>query len=70
MTEINRMIPDCPECGSAEEICGVQVQGVYDGVLFWECMVHGLKFHRWPEGNPYRARADRYFADHGIKPVS
>lgn len=39
---------------------GVEIRGVYDGVLYWQCPDCGGKWHRWPEGHPYRAQAERY----------
>jgi hypothetical protein len=33
----------CPFCGNLV-VLGVEVQGIYDGVLIWECGMH----HRWP----------------------
>lgn len=37
----------CPFCGNLV-VLGVEVQGVYDGTLIWECGVH----HRWPRFPP------------------
>lgn len=48
----------CPKCG-CPEYGGVEVQGVYDGVLFWECFACGWQFHRWPTGDDYYNRAYR-----------
>lgn len=39
---------------------GVEVPTVYDGVLYWKCPDCGGRWHRWPEGSPYRQRAERY----------
>ena len=58
-------IPSCPRCQTADGICGVLVRGVYDGTLYWECMECGTKMHRWPEGSPYRERADKHLASIG-----
>lgn len=44
---------------------GVEVRGVYDGVLFWRCPDCGGPWHRWPAGNTLRERA----ADHMSWPV-
>ena len=30
---------------------GVELQGVYDGVIWWECPDCGGRWHRWPEGD-------------------
>lgn len=37
----------CPECGNRHgpAIIGYEVSGVYDGVLYWECLKCGLA---WP----------------------
>lgn len=32
----------------------------YDGVLFWQCPDCGWRWHRWSEGGPLHALADRY----------
>lgn len=39
---------------------GVQVRGVYDGVLYWQCPDCGGKWHRFPEGHYIRQRAEPY----------
>lgn len=39
---------------------GVEIWGVYDGVLFWSCGVCGRTWHRFPEGHSLRARAVTY----------
>lgn len=39
---------------------GVEISGVYDGVLFWQCPDCGGRWHRWPEGSAYRDRAERF----------
>ena len=37
----------CPNCeASAADICGIEVRGVYDGVLFWICDLCGLAWSR------------------------
>jgi hypothetical protein len=39
----------CPRCGGADkEIIGVEIRGVYDGVLYWECGVCNHAWNRWP----------------------
>jgi hypothetical protein len=45
----------CPFCGNLV-VLGVEVRGVYDGILLWECGMH----HRWPrfpEGDRLHNRA-------------
>lgn len=55
-----RLGPTCPKCGAIEhDLLGHQVQGVYDGVLYWECMKCGHAWARdWEPGSrrEYRAR--------------
>jgi hypothetical protein len=52
---------DCPQCGlERAKVVGVEVWGVYDGVLYWHCPACGWAWHRWPEGRDLHARADRY----------
>lgn len=53
--------PTCPSCGAGDP-AGVEVRGVYDGVLFWQCQQCGTPFHRWPEGSPDRVRAEPFVA--------
>lgn len=48
----------CPECGSAR-VYGVHVWGSYDGPLYLRCDC-GHTWHRFPEGDPLRARAAQY----------
>jgi Zn ribbon nucleic-acid-binding protein len=49
----------CPSC-KTDDIIGVEVWGKYDGVLYWECLGCGHRWHRWPEGHYLRARAEPY----------
>jgi len=53
----------CPTCQATDPVVGVEVRGVYDGVLFWECIEDGTRWHRHPQGSPYRGRAQKYLAD-------
>jgi hypothetical protein len=39
---------------------GIEVRGVYDGVLFWQCPDCGGKWHRFPEDHWLRSRAERH----------
>jgi hypothetical protein len=39
---------------------GVEIRGVYDGVLFWLCPDCNFKWHRFDKRSPYRARAEKY----------
>lgn len=38
---------------------GVEIRGVYDGVLFWRCPVCGVDWHRWNTGD-MRVLAEKY----------
>ena len=49
----------CPVC-AATRIIGVEVQGVYDGVLYWRCAECGTAFQRW--GGDLGERAMPYIA--------
>jgi formate dehydrogenase maturation protein FdhE len=48
----------CPSCRKSDDIAGVVVRGVYDGVLYWECMACAKVWHR------FRPPDDRYNAAH------
>lgn len=41
--------PVCPYCGNDHPpaIAGSVQRGVYDGVLWWECLKCGGAWHRW-----------------------
>lgn len=41
----------CPRCNNDDQhlIHGVEIRGVYDGVLYWHCVVCG---HDWPRFDP------------------
>lgn len=54
------MEPTCEECST--DLVIVEVRGIYDGGLFFECMACGHRQHRWPEGHYLRARAESYWA--------
>lgn len=68
----------CPHCGADlrgpkipnsdrhySRRIGIEVRGVYDGVLFWQCPDCGGKQNRWPEDHPRHAVAERYMAMEG-----
>lgn len=42
---------------------GVEVRGVYDGVLFWQCPDCGGKTNRWPTDHPRHAVAEKYMQE-------
>lgn len=55
----------CPECKATDaDIMGYEVQGVYDGVLYWQCMKCGLAWTRdiFDKGS-YRAETARVMVD-------
>lgn len=51
----------CPRCAS-ESVGSVEVQGVYDGVLFWVCD-SGHAFHRFAPGT-WQHDAASVYVDH------
>lgn len=54
-SEANLPILTCPACElPAECLCGHEVLGVYDGVLFWSCPC-GHYWPRFAEGHPHHA---------------
>lgn len=56
----------CPQCGNEEQgkICGWEICGVYDGVLFWVCLRCHHAFPRPFDGNPLRnAMSEQKAAD-------
>lgn len=56
----------CPHCGvdlrlgEYFRVFGVEVPGVYDGALFWQCPDCAGRWHRFPEGHSLRERAEGY----------
>lgn len=52
----------CPKCaaGIARSVIGVEVRRIYDGVLYWKCPDCGHPFHRWPQGDRLRAKAEEF----------
>jgi hypothetical protein len=52
---------DTPKC-CGEPMVLVEIQGVYDGGLFWECAACGKQKHRFPTSHPLRIKAERYMA--------
>lgn len=57
----------CPHCGSSQRNADgyrrtfmVQIRGLYDGGLFFECPDCGDRWHRWPEGHWLRRKAEPY----------
>ncbi len=39
---------------------GVEIAGVYDGVLYWTCPDCGGRWHRFDEGSHPRSLAEKY----------
>lgn len=48
--------PKCQYCNGTS-IVGVEVRGVYDGVLYWECKGCGGTAHRFPQSDRLYAKA-------------
>lgn len=67
------MASTCPDCLADHEYVhkgttyyrwiGVQVQGLYDGTLYYLCPSCGAEFHRWPKGHPRRRAAAARIGD-------
>lgn len=49
-----------PEDRFYQRKIGIEIRGVYDGVLLWQCPDCGGRWHRWPEGHELRRRAEQY----------
>lgn len=41
-------------------VIGVEIPGVYDGVLYWLCPACSHRWHRFPVGHALRVQAERY----------
>ena len=62
------MTTHCPHCASLLEsrdrgssrVIGVEIQGAYDGTLFWQCPDCGGRWHRFPKGHALRKKAEPY----------
>jgi transposase-like protein len=54
----------CPQCDNSDEqqMTGVEVRGIYDGVLFWVCESCGSAFPR-DHGFPYRNIQSEIYAE-------
>ena len=60
----------CPRCRAQLEyqqgdhllshVVGVNIPGVYDGVLFWQCPFCGGRWHRWERGTRQYQAAEEY----------
>lgn len=54
------MSETCPNKCTLEYPVLVEIQGVYDGALFFHCEVCKLSWHRWPEGHYLHEKAKRF----------
>jgi Zn-finger nucleic acid-binding protein len=59
------VVKDCPHCGADLGVnhrwaIGIEIRGVYDGTLFYQCPSCGGRWHRFPEGDRLRARAEPF----------
>lgn len=41
----------------------VQITGVYDGGLYYQCPSCGFAWNRWPEGDPLHEKAETYILE-------
>ena len=53
------------------ECCGtpvgvVEIPGLYDGGAYWQCVICGTTYRRWPADHPIGARVDMWAATHGV----
>lgn len=70
MTDTMQPRLTCPECrnNDGNKIAGHEVRGVYDGVLYWQCLECGLAWPREFSESYHRLRqtsqeyVDRYNA--------
>lgn len=70
-------VDDCPGCGADLRqgpapgggfyvaTIGVEIRGVHDGILFWQCPFCDHQWHRFPPGDPRRQRAAKYMVGVG-----
>jgi hypothetical protein len=42
---------------------GVEIRGVYDGVLYWSCPGCGWAWHRWDDSNPEKVAKARPYIE-------
>lgn len=57
----------CPQ-GCGDEIIGIEVWGLYDGVLYWQCTGCGSKWHRFPDDERLSAKAQPFIDDDNEPP--
>ena len=61
------MIPTEKPCACPSRITAVEVLGVYDGALYFECLACRAVWHRFPEGDWRHSRAETHLA-HRMQP--
>lgn len=54
------IIPDTNPPEYYSRIIGVEIRGVYDGTLFWECPFCESRFHRFRQGTDLWRKAEPY----------
>ncbi len=63
------MTDTCPHCnadlrdGDYSRLIGVEIPGVYDGVLYWLCPDCNGTFHRWDDDGGYLGKTLRRYAE-------
>lgn len=51
----------CPKCqATGDQVAGVELWGIYDGILYWQCLPHGHRWHRFPPNHHLRIMAEQY----------
>lgn len=60
--EIPAKYADCYPSGATHywRTIMIEIPGVYDGGLYFQCPNCGHRWHRWPEGHHLRAKAEPY----------
>ena len=75
---MNERFNFCPGCGTdlrtpdhtSHRTLGIEIDGAYDGVLFWECPDCEYSWHRWPEGTRQHEAARDYVTGDQAGPTS
>lgn len=70
MTSTTDSLPTCPGCGEpyGGRWTGHEIQGVYDGTLYWSCGACGLAWSRNWTGYGRRGEiAQRYVDEHNAR---
>ena len=49
----------CPNDCNKDQLIGVEVRGLYDGVCYWTCRKCGARWHRFPAGDYRRERVEK-----------